>query len=228
MILPSLIPGRFLKRENRFRALVRIEGRPEAVHVPNSGRLSDLLLPDRQVWLAPVDKPGRKTRFDLQLVELDEGLVCVDARLPNPIFTEAVAAGKIQGLPYQLIHPEVKYGTSRLDFRLSGEAGVCWVETKSVTLVQGGVARFPDAPTSRGRRHLESLRQARAGGERALVVFIVGRACAAAFAPLAEVDPDFAADLRASHASGVAVRAFTCRVSRAEVSLNREIPVHLE
>ncbi len=155
MIFPTLVPGRFLARENRFRALVKIDGRAEAAHVPNSGRLLDLFIPNRPVWLAPVDKPGRKTRFDLKLVELNEVLVCVDARLPNPIFAEGLKAGQISNLPYPEIKPEVKHGASRLDFRLSGAAGVCWVETKSVTLVEEGVARFPDAPTARGRRHLE-------------------------------------------------------------------------
>ena len=144
MEFPILVSGHFLERVNRFRALVRVGDRPEAAHVPNSGRLLDLFDRERQIWLAPVDKPGRKTKFDLKLVALDSGLVCVDARLPNPIFAEGLRAGRIPDLVVHEIQSEVKYASSRLDFRLSGESGVCWVETKSVTLVKGDVARFPD------------------------------------------------------------------------------------
>ena len=227
MDFPPLIAGRFIKRENRFRALVSIESCSQAAHVPNSGRLLDLFKPGRRVWLAPADKPGRKTNFDLKLVELETGLVCVNARLPNPIFAEAVKAGCIPDLVDLEIRPEVKHGESRLDFQLSGEAGVCWVETKSVTLVEGGVARFPDAPTARGRRHLETLRQAVEAGDNALVVFIVQREDPTSFAPLAAVDPDFDAALRAGRTAGVAVRAFACKVSRTRIAMEKEIPVDL-
>ena len=227
MEFPPLVPGVFQERNNRFRALVQVSGRPEAAHLPNSGRLSDLLHPGRRVWLAPVDKPGRKTGYDLKLVELDTGLVCVDARLPNPLFAEGLSESRVINLPYRQVDAEVRHGASRLDFRLSGDAGVCWVETKSVTLVEQGVAYFPDAPTARGRRHLETLQAARAVGDRALVAFVVQRADADAFAPYHELDPDFAAALLASRTAGVAVRAFTCRVSLAEIRIDREIPVRL-
>jgi sugar fermentation stimulation protein A len=152
----------------------------------------------------------------------------VDARLPNPIFAEGLQAGSIPDLAGMEVCTEVKHGNSRLDFRLFGAAGVCWVETKSVTLVEGGVARFPDAPTARGRRHLESLQRVRKAGAGALMVFIVQREDAQAFAPLTAVDPDFAEGLRASRSYGVAIRAFTCRVSHTRITLAREVPVHLE
>ena len=148
--LPPLVAGRFVRRDNRFRVTVEVEGEPAAAHLPNSGRLTELLTPGRACWLASFDDPRRKTRLDLVLVEYASVLVSVDARLPNTLFAEALAAGRLE--PFRGItrfEREVQLGESRLDFLLRGPAGACWVEVKSVTLVEDGVARFPDAPTAR-------------------------------------------------------------------------------
>ena len=222
-----LIPARFLHRDNRFRATVEVDGKETWAHVPNSGRLDDLFTPGRPLFLHPVAKPGRKTPYDLKLVQLPQALVSIDARLPNPIFAEAVAAGRVPEFPCHHIQPEVRYGDSRLDFRLRGPEGVCWVETKSVTLIEKGVAYFPDVPTARGSRHLRELLDILAQGERAAVAFIVQREDAAAFAPAASVDPLFAQTLTEAVAAGVEVRAYVCRVSMEEIALDHAIPVRL-
>ncbi len=222
-----LIPARFLRRDNRFRATVLIEGREVWAHVPNSGRLDDLFIPQRPLWLHPATNPARKTPYDLKLVQLPQALVSIDARLPNPIFAEAVAAGRLPEFTCDHIQPEVRFGDSRLDFRLTGPEGVCWVETKSVTLVQEGVAYFPDAPTARGSRHLRELLAIAEQGERAAVVFIIQREDAIAFAPAASVDPTFSQTLTQVAAAGVAVRAYVCRVTLSEIELDRAIPVQL-
>jgi sugar fermentation stimulation protein A len=223
---PPLVQARFVRRDNRFRATVEVGGQETWAHVPNSGRLTELFTPGRPVWLAPVSAPHRKTSFDLKLVELAGVLVSVDARLPNPLFAEALASSNLPGWDAPSIEREVSYGHSRLDFRLSGPAGVCWVETKSVTLVQDGVARFPDAPTARGRRHLQTLISAVRAGDRATVVFVVQRPDAQRFSPHHEADPDFATALQQAACAGVAYRAYTCRVSRHEITLAHEIPCH--
>jgi len=225
--LQPLIPATFLRRDNRFRATVQVRGSEQWAHVANSGRLQDLLTPERPVYLHPASKPARKTPYDLKLVQLPQTLVSIDARLPNPLFAQAVAAGQLPAFNYPHIQPEVRYGQSRLDFRLSGPEGVCWVETKSVTLVQQGVARFPDAPTARGSRHLQELMAIRAQGEQAAVVFIIQRSDATRFAPAAAVDALFAQRLRQAAAAGVAVRAYVCQISLTEITLAREIPVIL-
>jgi len=222
-----LIPARFLRRDNRFRATVMVDGREAWAHVPNSGRLDDLFVPDRPVFLHPVDNPARKTPYDLKLVQMPEALVSIDARLPNPIFAEAVAAGRLPEFACDGIRPEVRYGDSRLDFRLTGPEGVCWVETKSVTLVTDGVAYFPDVPTARGSRHLRELLAIVGDGERAAVVFIVQREDAVSFAPAAAVDPLFAETLRQVAEAGVEVRAYVCRVDMTEIVLDHPIPVQL-
>ncbi len=222
-----LVAARFLRRENRFRAAVLVEGEETAAHVPNSGRLNDLFKPHRPIWLHPASNPKRKTPYDLKLVATPGALVSIDARLPNPLFAEALTAGFLPEFAYEHIQPEVRYRDSRLDFRLQGEKGVCWVEIKSVTLVADGVAYFPDAPTARGSRHLRELLHIAAGGQRAAVVFVVQREDATAFAPALSVDPEFAQTLSLAALAGVEVRAYVCRVTMTEIALDRAIPVHL-
>lgn len=225
MELPRLVRGYFVARDNRFRARVRYGGAVVDVHVPNSGRLRELLSPGRPVWLAPMARAGRKTAYDLALVEYGDTLVSVDARLPNALFAQALAPEWAECVGVLQIEREVVRGTSRLDFRLSGTNGVCWVEVKSVTLVREGVALFPDAPTLRGRRHLEELAAAVASGNRAGVAFMVQRGDACCFRPNRQADPSFADTLARVTALGVQARAFLCQVTPGSVTVAGEIPV---
>ncbi len=229
MNLPQpLIPARFVRRDNRFRATVEVDGQEVWAHVPNSGRLHDLFIPGRPIYLHPAGHSRRKTSYDLQLVRMPRALVSIDARLPNPIFAEAVTEGRLPEFPCHTVQPEVRYGESRLDFRLEGPEEVCWVETKSVTLVDDqGIAYFPDAPTARGSRHLRALLQITRAGCRAAVVFIIQREDAQAFAPAAQVDPEFAQTLDRVAAAGVEVRAYACQVTLQTITLQRAVPVIL-
>jgi sugar fermentation stimulation protein A len=200
-----------------------------AAHLPNSGRLTELLTPGRACWLAEfADAPQRKTRYDLKLVEYAGVLVSVDARLPNPLFAEAVTAGWLEPFRgYDHATREVQRGRSRLDFRLSGPEGVCWAEIKSVTLVEDGIARFPDAPTLRGARHLRELTAAVHQGEQAAAVFVVQRPDARRFAPHDQADAAFGAALREAAGAGVGVHAWTCVVSTQAITITTQIPVEL-
>jgi sugar fermentation stimulation protein A len=224
---PPLIPGLFVRRDNRFRATVTVAGQEAWAHVPNSGRLGELFTPGRQVWLSPAGDPARKTAYDLRLVDYQGTLVSVDARLPNKLLAEALATRALPDLDYPEIRPETAHGESRLDFRLSGPQGICWLETKSVTLVTDGLAQFPDAPTARGRKHLQELVKLRQLGHRATVVFVVQRPDADRFAPHRQADPLFAAALQQAAAAGVEIRAFNCRVSLTSITLAAEIPPQL-
>ena len=235
MQFPKLVYGYFIQRDNRFRASVLLEGHEVKVHVRNSGRLQDLFTLGRRVWLAPATKAGRKTAYDLKLVELESGLVSVDAHLPNKLFAEAMEKESLPAFRYQEIKGEVRSNDSRLDFRLSGPfaqvpgtsevPGTCWVETKSVTLVEEGVALFPDAPTKRGSRHLRELMALRQEGERTTVVFVVQRADAHALAPHRGADPIFAQTLRKAVAAGVEAWAYTCHVTLDSIYITGNIPV---
>lgn len=228
MRLPPTVEGRFLRRENRFRVVVEVGDRVRYAHLPNSGRLGELLTPGRPCYLVPRPAPNRRTELDLLLMADGEVLVSVDARLPGPLFAEALAEGRLPewGGVVQ-IEREVRCGDSRLDFRLEGPAGPVWVETKSVTLVEEGVALFPDAPTLRGQRHLRQLTEQARRGEGAAVVFVVQRPDAQAFAPNARADPAFAARLAEAAAVGVGVYAYACAVSREEIRVAWPLPVWL-
>jgi sugar fermentation stimulation protein A len=226
--LPPLVAGRFVRRDNRFRVTVEVEGEPAAAHLPNSGRLTELLTPGRACWLASFDDPRRKTRFDLVLVAYAGVLVSVDARLPNTLFAEALAAGRLE--PFRgtaRFEREVQLGGSRLDFWLQGPAGACWVEVKSVTLVEDGVARFPDAPTARGVRHLAELTAAVRRGEQAAVVFVIQRPDARCFTPHDRADAAFGAALREAQSAGVGVYAWACEVSPRSVIMGSQVSVEL-
>ena len=155
--------------------------------------------------------------------------VCIDARLPGPLLAEAVAAGRLEAFRgWRVAGREVPLGGSRLDLVLVDlEGRTVYAETKSVTLVQGGMALFPDAPTLRGARHLLELARAAAAGMRAAAVFVVQREDARGWAPNEETDPRFAQALRAAARAGVEVRAVRCRVGESTVAVVDEIPVFL-
>lgn len=223
---PSLVPGVFHQRDNRFRATVAIGDTETWAHVPNSGRLGELFQPGTPVWLAPAGRSGRVTDYDLVLVEYAGVLVSVDARLPNALLAEAIAEGRVYP-GYETIAREVRHGVSRLDLRLEGTPGTLWIECKSVTLVCNGTALFPDAPTARGRRHLEELAAIATLGERAAAMFVVQRPDAQRLRPYHKNDAAFAKALVRAHRAGVQVRAFTCDVTRLHIRIAREIPIHL-
>lgn len=225
-----LLKAGFVARENRFRARVRLACEEVAAHVPNSGRLSELLEPDRQVLVAEARAPHRVTDYDLLMVRLPDTLVSIDARLPNKLFLEALLKGALpefEGL--SLVRGEVACGRSRLDFLLESENDSrCLVEVKSVTLVQQGVACFPDAVTERGRRHVRELCDALHGVGRAAVVFVIQRDDAQAFAPHDASDPAFGETLREVATRGVEVYACTCQVTPEEVVIDGRVPVVLD
>ncbi len=226
--LPTgLRDARFVERINRFTALIECDGDRALAHVANSGRLSELLHPDNGMLVAPAPAAsGRKTAYDLVLVEVDGVLVSLNARLPGALFQQAVEAGVLAEFGgYSRVEREVVYGESRLDLLLTGPQGSCYVETKSVTLVQDGVALFPDAPTARGSKHLRSLTAARREGTRAAIAFIIQRPDATAFATHAEADPEFSQTLAVAVAHGVEAYAYRCRVDRREIAIAGSVPV---
>lgn len=229
MRFPPMVEGRFIKRLNRFAALVDVDKREFLVHVPNSGRMEELLVPGFRVLLIPAPAgTNRKTAFDLALVDIGTTLSSADARLPNKLVAEAITQGRLpQFAAYPDVHPERVFGESRLDFLLDGPRGSCYVETKSVTLVEDGVGLFPDAPTLRGVKHLHSLMAARAQGHEAAAIFVIQRSDAEAFAPHDTADPLLGTTLRQAVAQDVKVWAYRCRVDERSIALADEIPVRL-
>lgn len=214
----SLAEAVFIRRINRFAALVELGGVPAVVHVPNSGRLGELLVAGARAWVAPPARAAtgarRRTAGDLVAVRRSGPWVAVDARLPPALLSAAVGAGALAPFAgYEGIRREVRLGGSRADLLLErGGAPPCWIEAKSVTLVEAGEARFPDAPTARGARHMDELAGAVRRGERAAAVFVIQREDARRFRPNDETDPAFGEALRRAAAAGVEVYAYRCAV----------------
>jgi sugar fermentation stimulation protein A len=229
MDLPQpLREGTFLRRLNRFAAEVRIGRKTSRVHVANSGRLGELLIEGAPVLVHPVSSNTRRTSHDLVLVRHGPVLVSVDSRAPAGIAAEAFLGAGVPPLPpAHEVQREVWLGRSRIDLRVRCEAEEWLVEVKGCTLVRDETAIFPDAPTARGRRHVEELTTHVAQGGRAMILFVVQRSDARRFRPNVETDPDFARALSQAAEVGVAVRAYTCRVSDREVALDRSIRVRL-
>lgn len=227
MRLPEpLVPARFLRRLNRFAGEVEVGGRVERVHIANSGRMRELLQEGRSVLLVPRAGPSRRTRYDLALVRLPAGWASADARLPPRLVAEALAEGRLE--PFRglrIARREVWVNGTRLDLYLEGGGDPCYLEVKSVTLVEGGVGLFPDAPTDRGRRHLGALMDLRARGHRCAVVFVVQRPDAEGFAPHDGADPAFGRAFREAVARGVEAYAYRCRVAPPCIAIQDPIPI---
>ena len=225
-----VVRGTFLDRPNRFIAHVALKGGVEVCHVKNTGRCRELLTPGAAVYLARSDNPARKTRYDLVAVEKGSLLINMDAQAPNKVFGEWAAAGGLGFVP-TLLRPEMTYGNSRFDYywELSkgGEARRGFWEIKGVTLEEGGTARFPDAPTLRGVKHLEELVLARQAGYEAGVCFIVQMEGMDHVAPNDATHPEFGAALRRAASMGVEVLALECSVDPGRLAVRGQIPVRL-
>jgi sugar fermentation stimulation protein A len=220
--------GSFTKRVNRFLASINIDGRDVHAHVPNSGRMGELLTPGRTVKLRERVSQKRKTRFDLSLVDYNGCLVSIDARLPGVLLAESIGnTGFSEFSGYSLLGREVSYRSSRIDLLLGRKRRRCLAETKSVTLVRGGMALFPDAPTTRGTKHVLDLTEATKEGYTAWIVFICQREDARSLAPHESADSRFAEALRIAHDAGVKLFAFNCKVTQREITLKDRIPVIL-
>ena len=222
----TVVPGRFLCRPNRFIAQVETAAGVQTVHVKNTGRCRELLVPGASVYLEQSANPRRKTAFDLIAVDKGGLLINMDAQAPNRVFAEWAGAGSF--LPdCTALRREYIYGDSRLDFCLETPGGLHLVEVKGVTLEEGGAARFPDAPTERGVRHIQELRRAVEAGLGATLFFVVQMEGMRSVAPNDETHPAFGRALREAAAAGVRVCAWDCSVTPESLTLRAPVPVLL-
>lgn len=216
----------FLARPNQLLVEARIGPRVVRAHMADRGRLLDLLTPGVRLVLAPRDEIGRKTSFQVVGVYSGDELVSLDTQLPNRLVMAALAAGALpQFARYTKVQREVAIGAHRFDFRLGEGLITCIVEVKSVGKVEQGLARFPDAPTERGRKHLELLAQMARSGQRCAVVFVIQRQQARALVPDDLIDPEFARALRAAIAAGVETYAYLCPLTPDGLTLGAPVPV---
>ena len=222
----NMMPGIFKNRPNRFIAHVEISGQMQVVHVKNTGRCRELLVPGAPVWCQHSDNPARKTQYDLIAVQKGERLINMDSQAPNAAARESLAGGALGKIEQR--RPETVHGDSRFDFSFTLDGKPCFLEVKGVTLESDGVCAFPDAPTERGARHLRGLAEAARQGYGAYVLFVIQMADVKYLHPNDRTDPDFGTALREAAAQGVTILAVTCRVSQDEMSISGSVPVHLE
>lgn len=222
----SMIKGTFLARPNRFIAKVMAEGREVIAHVKNTGRCRELLIPGVSVYLQKNNNPARKTAYSLIAVQKGERLVNMDSQAPNVVAYEYAKSGKLIGEP-EVLKREKTYRDSRFDlyYEAAGKKG--FIEVKGVTLENDDIARFPDAPTTRGLKHVYELAEAVKDGYEAGIIFIVQMENIRYFTPNVEAQPEFAQALKDVSGRGVFIRAFTCRVTEDSLDILEEIPVVL-
>lgn len=218
--------GRFIERPNRFIAYIDIDGAKETVHVKNTGRCAELLKPGATVYVQKSDNPERKTQWDLIGVEKGKRLVNMDSQIPNAVVKEWLEAGNLFDLPIK-IQPETTYSKSRFDLYVEAGNRKVFIEVKGVTLEENGVARFPDAPTERGVKHVEELIKALKDGYESYIIFVIQMNGARYFTPNIDTHPEFAEALRKAKKAGVKILAYDCDVKEDEIRLNSSIPVVL-
>lgn len=220
-------------RENRFLARVRgVDGGPAfGAHVPNPGRMEELLVPGlTRGYVVPAAAPHRRTAWDLIAVRHGRTLVSTDARVGNRLVAAALVAGILPGLPASPWRPEPRWGEGRFDFAWPATDHVPprrLIEVKCSNLRVGRTALFPDAPTERGARHARVLAAAQRAGVTCTIIFVVQRNDVDEFRPNGALDPSFADALAEAGAAGVRVWAFTSRVAPGRLSWGRRIPVRL-
>lgn len=225
--------GIFIERPNRFVARVLIDGEEALAHVKNTGRCKELLLPGAVIYLEDhqLRMGTRKLRYSLIAVEKGDLLINMDSQAPNEIVAEALAVGDIllPGMtPPIRFRREQTYGSSRLDFSVEDHLGrIGYIEVKGVTLEEERYCRFPDAPTERGRKHLQELRKAVGEGYLGYVVFILQMRGMKSFRPNDEMDPAFGKALREAALAGVEVLAFDCDVTRSTLAVYGPVRVEL-
>ena len=198
----------FRRRPNRFIAEVEIDGQLTTVHVKNTGRCRELLIPGCEVWLTAPGTPGRKTKYDLVAVRKDNGILFnIDSQAPNKVVKEW-----LEKQDYDRILPEYTYGDSRIDFYLERGSEKFLLEVKGCTLEIGGIGFFPDAPTQRGVKHLRELTAAVTKGYKAMLAFVIQMDGVSEVRPNVDTHPEFGIALNEAMAAGVEVLFLQCHV----------------
>lgn len=227
----NLIPARLVNREKRFLVHLRLEdGRPVIAHTNNTGTMRGCNEAGSRVWISPADFPHRKLKWTHELVETTGGiLVGINTARAQRIAEEAIELGRIPELAgfENMGREKVSSPGSRIDLLLEGHGKRVWVEVKNVTLVENAHARFPDAVSARGLKHLRELERLHKAGDRAAMLFVVQRADAKSFGPADDIDPEYAEGLRHAIQAGVEVYAYAAEVSLEESTLNRKLPLKL-
>ena len=221
----GMVPGTFLKRPNRFIAHIEIDGQEEICHVKNTGRCRELLPVGAAVFCQRAANPDRKTKYDLITVKKGERLINMDSQAPNIAAGEWLTSGGLGEITD--LKPETTHGGSRFDFSFVKDGKKCFLEVKGVTLENGGICAFPDAPTDRGAKHLRGLQKCVEAGFGGYVLFVIQMSDVRYLHPNDTTDPAFGKALREAAAAGVQVLAMDCIVTEDSMTIGKPVPVLL-
>lgn len=219
------------KRYKRFMSDIELpDGQMVVAHVPNTGSMKTCWEAGWKALVTHIDDPKRKLKYTLQLTHNGDSWICVNTSLTNKLVQEALEQGTIKELSgYSNIKPEHKVLDSRLDFFLTGHPSQpdAYIEVKNVTLVQDGLASFPDAISTRGQKHLKDLIQLKNTGARAVMLYVLNRSDAHMFSPADDIDPTYGQLLREAHEQGVEILVYQCKLSHQEVTLYQKVEYQL-
>ncbi|GET29219.1 DNA/RNA nuclease SfsA [Prolixibacter sp. SD074] len=225
----ELVHGRLIKRYKRFLADVELDdGTEVTVHCTNSGTMKSCLEDGAEVYLTPVNDPKRRTKFTWEMIKINGGWVGINTNNPNKIAFEAVRDNRIPELSgYDTVKREVKFGDSRFDVMAQKEGETCFIEVKNVTMKEGSDALFPDAVTTRGRKHLNTLMEVKKQGMRAVMLYIIQRVDVDRFGPADDIDPEYGKALREAYRQGVEIIPMQAEVTPEGIELVRKLDFEL-
>lgn len=224
-----LVQGKLIRRYKRFLADIELKnGDIVTAHCTNSGSMKTCIEEGAPVYLTPVNGPKRKTKFTWEMIFINGDWVGINTLVPNVLAFEDIRDGKIEKLKgYTKVKREVTFGDSRFDIFAENGHEKCFVEVKNVTMKEGKFALFPDAVTTRGKKHLETLIQVKKQGIRAAMLYVVQRMDVEKFGPAKEIDPDYAATLKKAYKAGVEVLPVQAKVTPEEIEIVRELPFEI-
>ncbi len=211
----NITKAAFIRRPNRFVAEVELDGRTEIVHVKNTGRCRELLIPGAEVWLTAPGTPDRKTKYDLVTVRKSTGVLFnIDSQAPNRVMKEW-----LETQDYSKVIPEYTYGDSRIDFYMERGREQYLMEVKGCTLEVDGIGYFPDAPTERGVKHIRELIRAKEAGYHAALAFVIQMDGVTEVRPNIEMHPEFGEAMEEARAAGVKIQFYPCHVEAGELKI---------
>ena len=225
----KLIHGTLIKRYKRFLADIKLDdGTEVTAHFTNSGSMKSCLEDGAEVYLTPVNDPKRKTKFTWEMIKINGDWVGINTGNPNKLAFEAVVNNQIPELTgYTKVQREVKFGDSRFDVYAENDSEKCFVEVKNVSLKVGKYARFPDAVTTRGQKHLRTLMEVKSEGMRAVMLYVIQRSDVEIFGPAKEIDPEYAKTLKDAIKAGVEIIPIQAKVTPEKIELTKILPFEI-
>ena len=226
----EIIEGIFIKRINRFIAKVNINSNIEEVHVKNTGRCKELFIEGRKCYLEKSNNPNRKTKYSLISIYKDDLLINIDSQIPNKVVYDGIINNKIlTNLEPKNVQREKQYGNSRFDIKFFSEKynKEYFLEVKGVTLENDSIAMFPDAPTTRGSKHILELVNAKENNYGAIIFFLVQFKGASVFKPNIITDPDFSNNLKFAKDNNVEIMCYDSIITKDSININKKVKVEL-